>query len=247
MTPTPSPQLKFTPNIPLVILSLVLLPALISLGVWQLGRAEEKRSIEAALNARQTQAPINLDWQTQLAPYTRVIARGRFDNNRIWLVDNRQRGGRVGYEVVQPLRLTNGFEVLVNRGWVQAPAKREQIPSIEPLIGEHTVFASVAALSDHPMLSAKSQSEQWPKIITQIAPQEMLGTSKQARSYYLNIDSASVGALRTEWKAVNMKSSKHTGYAVQWFAMALALFVLSIIANTNIASVWQYRKNNEVK
>lgn len=157
-------------------------------------------------------------------------------------MDNRQRGGRPGFEVVQPFVVSSGLEVLVNRGWVPAPQQREQLPDIDLLEGEQTIFASVVMPSYHPMLSAKSKASGWPKIITQILPEEMQTQSKMVPDYYLNIDPASPGAFRTEWQAINMKASKHTAYAVQWFAMAFALLILTVVANSNLADVWRQRK-----
>lgn len=244
MTPTPSTSLKWTPNWPLLVLAALLLPLLVTLGVWQLNRAAEKQAIEAALNERQASAPIEFNKQEALAAYTRIIARGEFDNSRIWLVDNRQREGRPGYEVVQPFMLADGNTVLVNRGWVPAPPTRDELPSVELMAGPQTLFAAVAARSHHPMLSAEASNAGWPKIITQIDPALMLRADNSAAGFTLNIDAASAGALRTEWQAVNMSASKHTGYAVQWFAMALALVILSLVANTNIATWWRHRKSH---
>lgn len=242
VTPTKSSTFRWTPNPPLLVLAILLFPVLVSLGIWQLGRAEEKRNIEAMLNERQSQPPVNLVQQTQMPPFTRVIVQGAFDNSRIWLVDNRQRDGRPGFEVVQPFVVSTGLEVLINRGWLPAPEKREQLPDIKLLEGNQTIFASVVMPTHHPMLSAKSKEPGWPKIITQIIPEEMQVQSEMTPDYYLNIDPASPGALRTEWQAVNMKSSKHTGYAVQWFAMAFVLLILSVFANSNLASIWRQRR-----
>ncbi|MDO3387745.1 SURF1 family protein [Gilvimarinus sp. SDUM040013] len=244
MTPKSSPSLKWTPSTPLLIFTALFFPVLIALGVWQLDRADEKQQMETLLNERQSNAPVAINGRALIDPYTRIIAEGEFDNSRLWLVDNRQRGGRPGYEVVQPFILSSGPEVLVNRGWVVAPSTREELPVVNLVAGRQMLFGSVAVVSDHPMLSAQTDSDAWPKIITQIVPEQMIAGDHTVTEYYVRIDAASVGALRTEWQPINMSASKHTGYAVQWFAMALALFILSIFANTNIATWWRQRKTH---
>lgn len=227
-------------------LSLVFLPLLIGLGVWQLNRADEKRGIEAQLAQRQTAAPVALQSVKSPEAYTRIMAQGRFDSARTWLVDNRQRDGKPGYEVVQPFVLNSGVQVLVNRGWLAAPARREQLPDIKNIAGETTIFAEVAYPSNHPMLSAQSDTENWPKVITQVAPSVMAPSlDGPVTDYYLKLDAASTGAFTTAWQPINMSSAKHTGYAVQWFAMALALVILNVFANTNVAQVLKHKKHRQ--
>jgi surfeit locus 1 family protein len=82
----------------------------IALGVWQAGRAEQKR----ALGAQQQ----------------RIVVHGEFLAERTLLLDNKVRHHRPGYEVVTPLRLAEGVHVLVNRGWIEAPREREKLPTV---------------------------------------------------------------------------------------------------------------------
>ena len=44
---------------------------------------------------------------------------------------------------------------------------------------------------------------------------------------------------------VNVTPAKHTGYAVQWFAMAFALGIIFIFFNTNLAELLKRRKDEE--
>ncbi|MCP8900564.1 SURF1 family protein [Gilvimarinus xylanilyticus] len=244
--PRGKPTLRFTPNTWILVLSLVFLPLLIGLGVWQLSRADEKRGIEAQLAQRQTAAPVTLQSVKKPAAYTRILVEGQFDSDHTWLVDNRQRDGKPGYEVVQPFVLSNGKKVLVNRGWLPAPARREQLPEIKNIVGRNTIFAEVAYPSNHPMLSATSERKTWPKVITKIAPSVMSeALGEPLAGYYLKLDAASTGAFTTAWQPINMSSAKHTGYAVQWFAMALALVILNVFANTNVAQVLKHKKHRQ--
>jgi len=53
--------------------------------------------------------------------------------------------------------------------------------------------------------------------------------------YQLRLDQDSPGALQTGWATVSVQPAKHTGYAVQWFVMALVLLLMTVIANSNLA------------
>lgn len=248
----PSPRarvkLRVLPNIRITLLTLVALPLLLGLGFWQLDRAAQKQALEAGLARQQAEAPTeltraNLD---ELPVYRRVIARGRFDNEHTWLLDNKQRRGRVGYEVITPFELATGGRVLVNRGWLPGTGDRQQLPAVPAVEGERTLFAQLAAVSDHPLLDASSESTTWPRVVMAIEPAamgEQLGRPLAAR--YLKLDASSPGAFETGWQAVNMSAQKHTGYAVQWFAMALALAIWFVVANTNVVAWWRSRREKE--
>ena len=41
-------------------------------------------------------------------------------------------------------------------------------------------------------------------------------------------------ALRTNWTTVNQSPEKHTGYAVQWFAMAAVLLLAFLLRSSNV-------------
>jgi cytochrome oxidase assembly protein ShyY1 len=43
--------------------------------------------------------------------------------------------------------------------------------------------------------------------------------------------------LDTGWIVVNLTPEQHLGYAVQWFALATALAILTFVTNSNIAEV----------
>ena len=60
----------------------------------------------------------------------RIVVHGEFLAERTLLLDNKMRHHRPGYEVVTPLRLAEGIHVLVNRGWIEAPRERDQLPAV---------------------------------------------------------------------------------------------------------------------
>ena len=236
-------RFTLTVNRNVLLLTLLLLPVLIGLGNWQLQRADEKRQLQAAFAVQQKQAPALLSELTseelkRFPNYRRVMVEGEFDSARSWLLDNKLRRGRVGYEVVTPVRLSPENWVLVNRGWLPAPARRSELPEIPEVKGTVTLFASVYRPSDNALLETKAESESWPRVIVEldnVSAEAALG--EKLAPLQLRLDSDSIGALVTDWKTFSTQPQKHTGYAVQWFAMAAALVICCVCANSNLVSV----------
>lgn len=241
-------RLRISLNWKISLLAALALPLLLHLGFWQLERAAEKRALEDAFTIQQGEPPVTLtgDSLAHLTPFQRLMARGHFDNEHTWLLDNKQRRGRVGYEVVSPFELTDGTVILINRGWLQGTGDRQRLPDVPVLEGEQTVFAQLAEVSEHPMLDASSDSSDWPRVVMAIEPDVMSGQlGRDLTERYLRIDQISPGAFETGWREVNMSPHTHTGYAVQWFALAFALVIWFAFANSNLVAWWRGRRNNK--
>ncbi len=57
--------------------------------------------------------------------FRRVHLYGQFDSAHSLLLDNRQRNGKVGIELLQPFQdRASGLWLLVNRGWLSWPDRR---------------------------------------------------------------------------------------------------------------------------
>jgi surfeit locus 1 family protein len=100
----------------LVLLSLPVLAALLALGEWQVRRLHWKLglldAIAAAESGPATPLPANP------APYTKVVATGRFDHGREVLLGIELRGATLGAHLVAPLLRDAAAPILVDRGWV---------------------------------------------------------------------------------------------------------------------------------
>jgi surfeit locus 1 family protein len=218
----------------------LLVPALLSLGVWQLQRAQEKEQLEAVWTERQQGLPQTLPPATtapeQLA-YRRVALEGELLAERTFLLDNRMRGRRYGQEVLTPLRLADtGALVLINRGWVAGDPSRRQLPQIVTPAGVQRVFGTVyvspgAAYT----LGAETTTGDWPRQLLTIdiaAIEAMLG--EPVFPYSIRLDSESPAALEANWPGLNSSPQKHRAYAWQWFSMALVLAILYLIRSSNL-------------
>jgi cytochrome oxidase assembly protein ShyY1 len=213
------------------ILVLLLLPCLIALGFWQLARADEKRLWLASHEAQQQASPINLDLLEREAnpAYKRVRLQGYFDARHTLLLDNRIRDGKVGVEVLQPFYdQSSGLWVLLNRGWLAWPDRRitpRFATPDTPLTLQATVYVP---LGEAFQLQKNPPSNEWPRLISEVkadALWQQLGRGGLAYEVRLEPGPAS---FQVSWPVIAMSPDKHTGYAVQWFALAAALLGLFI-------------------
>jgi cytochrome oxidase assembly protein ShyY1 len=221
---------------------LALLPLLISLGCWQLSRAEEKRVMLAQYAERRVAEPVS---SAQLASMTdpswrRVRVTGHFDPDHSLLLDNSQRDSRIGVELLQPFEdQTSGLWLLVNRGWLPWPDRRTPPTFDTPgqaLNLEAWVYVLPGATFQ---LHADPTGAPWPRLVTAVDPAKLwaeLGREGFAQQLRLAPGPA---AYRLDWPVVAMGPEKHLGYAVQWFAMAATLTVLALYLG------WRTRKNRK--
>lgn len=220
---------RFRPGWLPSLLVLALLPALIGLGGWQLQRAQEKRELLAQEAAQAAAPPLTVDELARLGnpAFRRVHLDGHFDAAHSLLLDNRQRGGRPGVELLQPfLDQPSGRWVLVNRGWLAWPDRRTP-PAFATPQGELSLLASVyrppgAAF----LLGDGAPGMGWPRLVNAVdgaALWRELGRDGLADELRLAPGPASyVG----DWPVVSMGPERHLGYAVQWFALAATLLGL---------------------
>lgn len=229
-------------RIALSLFTLLVLPLLVSLGIWQLNRAAEKDALDQHYQTQQQLPPVALDSESLalLDDHQRVFAEGKFDGDHTWLLDNKQRDGRVGFEVISPFQLTDGSWLLVNRGWIAGTGQREHLPDIPLISGSQTLFGSLISVSSHPLLDADTQTQDWPRIIMALDTEAMaVQLGRPLANRVVQLDDASPGALVTDWQPIPVSAAKHRGYAFQWFAMALALCIWFVVANTNLLHTWR--------
>ena len=252
MISEPKPKFHFDFEWRIALFTALLVPFMVSLGFWQLQRADEKSAMAAAFDTRQQQPPAPLsslwDQPGELLAYTPVSLSGHFLPDEYFLLDNQMREGHVGYEVVDVMQLSGGGSVLVNRGWVAAGADRQSLPPVPRVEGEVTVTGHIYVAPGTPFLLAEQQlDDRWPKVIQavemdKLAPLIIASQDGRVFPYPVRISAGERGALVTDWQIVNMSPIKHRAYAVQWFAMAAVLFVYYLMRSSNL---WQLLTGSE--
>ena len=127
---------------------LCLLPILLSLGVWQLNRAEEKRVLISLKEQQQSTETLVLSATlldtAEALLYKPIQAIGHYDTNHQYLLDNQVSNGRAGYFVLTPFLLKNENKaVLVNRGWLPLGKSRADLPDVSVATKEITITGRI--------------------------------------------------------------------------------------------------------
>jgi surfeit locus 1 family protein len=227
----------------------ILLPVLVSLGFWQLDRAEQKRAIQAEYDARSRDERVEIGSQLQQADglrFYRVIAQGTYQPQYQLLIDNRIQDGRVGYFVITPLRIgSSRTVVLVNRGWVPMGETRDDLPKTNAPSGMLEITGVATVPSDKVFMFTEPPA---PKGKWQLVWQHMdmkrfaaaVPFSVQPVVILLDPDSPAGGFVR-RWTRLDAGIAVHKGYAFQWFILATALLVAYLVYGLRVAK----RKNDD--
>lgn len=213
----------------MVVLVMVMLPALLWLGSWQLERAEEKRRYEMAYLELQGMLPAVPPADPATVPFSRLKLTGRYNANRQVLLDNQVSDGRVGYWVITPFQAEDGRSWLVNRGWLAAPERRDQLPEIP--VSEKTGELVAVVWPDTgllPLLEEEHWQQGWPKRIQRLDVRA-LGLLLGSEAIELRLEAGQPGVLEAAPLLIPVSYKKHTGYAVQWFLLAGVLLVGFVI------------------
>ena len=207
------------------------LSLLLGLGFWQYSRGLEKSSIEMEWQdikdnflAVRSLNEINFD------RYQTVQIKGRWDIDRQFLLENRIHQTQNGFEVFTPFTLQESGEViLVNRGWVNKTdidgIFSNLVPHEESLRGViykpekgFTLGDSILQRSDWPQkfqyFDASALSESYGSEI----PEMVLVLDKNHAAVFTPI-----------WSPTVVTASRHYGYAVQWWGLAVVMLVFGFI------------------
>lgn len=219
------------------LLTLLVVPALSSLGFWQLSRAHEKRELMAqAEQGRRHVVQLNAINSTELHRYQSVSVSGRYDAARQALLDNMPSSrGEPGYRVLTPLLLEDQSLVLVDRGWVPIGKDRTKRPQLNVDTQPRQLTGMLDELP-RPGVRAGNAGVQpgvWPQRLnypTFEELQQLYGATLQPRIVLL--DAAASDGFDRIWQVdVGFTPERHVGYAVQWFGMALTVLIIFIVVN----------------
>ncbi len=219
-----------------VLLTLGIFVLMVKLGFWQLSRAEEKTQWQAQLESRMKERPLGFSELLILAENDDNPSGYRFQLSAsalaepLILLDNQVVDGRVGYLAYQLFKVTqSGPRILVELGFVPAPRQRSQLPQVPSVQGEVLLQGKVYRKEANPLSHKLLADTHSPLRIQNLNFDELnehMGFPVMALA--LQPDNLAGVSLPRSWHPIPMPPEKHMGYAVQWFSMATALFLLSV-------------------
>ncbi|MEM9605641.1 MAG: SURF1 family protein [Pseudomonadota bacterium] len=219
-----------------ILCAVLVLPLLLSLGFWQLGRAAERQTLLDASAAALQQAPVSLEddaLQATTVRYVPVTVRGQVDADRQFLLDNRVNGKVAGYEVLIPVIYKPGKAILVNRGWIPLGASRAEKPDVA-LPDDTAASVAFTGLAVVPperfsLGDAIGGDAGWPRVL-QVEDFAAIGALLQLELVPRVVQSADIAwGYESIWKPVQKGPEQNYAYALQWFALAATLVLIVVV------------------
>nr|WP_282567533.1 SURF1 family protein [Vibrio sinaloensis] len=214
------------------LLTVVAFWLLINLGLWQLSRADEKSAIQQRVSERENLAPIAL---SALSPQQLIQPTGLKVTflatpvaGKYLLLDNQHFSGEVGYLALQLMRTEDNQWVLLERGFVGAPSTREQLPAVKWLTEPRQVVGRIYRKSFNPLSQDLFMERGETSRIQNLNFAQLESEWQMTLEPYVVQPIEPNWPYPQPWQPISMNAEKHQGYAVQWFAMAFVLALLSL-------------------
>jgi len=226
---------RFTPSWQMSIAALIAILILARLGFWQLQRADEKEQMLNAHHSLAQQKPILWEPNNKLpTQYQQIQVQGTYLAKTL-LLDNQHHHHQFGYHVISPLLLANGQILLVDRGWLAGDITRQVLPMTKTPTGSIQVQGGVYYPSQKNWrLGQLFEKELDNSVVIELVDTKIIGQflHKSVYPYIMRLGEHEASGYVREWAVVAMPPHRHYAYALQWFAMALVVFIIFIVLNT---------------
>ena len=236
----------------------------ISLGNWQLDRADERRLIAQQIEQGRQSTPVRLGAgadTTVLKAWQAADVTGTWLAQWSVLLDNRNLDGKPGYWLATPLRLSPDRAILVVRGWLPRPIGQfNPFPAITQATDQVAITGEIAMrvpqlyeLSDPQALIFDMDA-----IAGQDRNQSTLDLDRVPERQNVSVDQLSnatgipflpVVLLQTnttdgqdlvrQWPTPSIDADTNIGYAMQWFSFAAIAFGAMCVL---LWRVWRHAK-----
>tara|TARA_B100000579_G_scaffold23247_1_gene16411 strand:+ start:67 stop:762 length:696 start_codon:yes stop_codon:yes gene_type:complete len=201
----------------------------ISLGFWQIERAESKALKMKAFNEMQKSPPIIL--KDLSAAWSRVFIEGFYDSSRQVLIDNQINDGQVGYKIYTPFYFDDKA-IFVDRGWIPRGKTRSELPDIVFQSDRLRIVGSLLKPEKEVLAGDDIFTKNWP-IVSQTKLPNIIET-KFNKDFSDSVIVLEPGSnFLKEYIPLQpfvISPTKHYGYALQWFTMSIVLFSMFIYA-----------------
>jgi len=207
-----------------------MMAVLLKLGFWQVDRLHWKTALLVDLAARAQQDP----WQNPLTiaafqdpenEFVRGYVTGDYEGRGSYAIGPRQQDGMLGYWIVTQLRLENGVNVLINRGFV-VEAVKDKLLRGKPPAGQVRVAGIVRRPEDKGPAN-NPRINVWHRIDTRLMAPGVPGALPLVL-YAQESRPADDSELTPVPAAQNIRN-EHKNYAIFWFSMAGVLLLVWVL------------------
>ena len=234
-----------TPTILTALTTVCIIALCLSLGQWQLKRADEKSDLIerhqrlAAAPPSELRELLRANKMDDLR-YRNVQATVEFHPQKQFLLDNKVYQSTVGFNVLSPARLLNtdndeqsqqNIWLLVDRGWVPLGKDREHLPDINMNNTSAVITGYLYTPLGQPFSlgDIAAGSSGWPHIIQYLDFPELSRLADlPLQAFVLRLSPESPGGYIRKWKITASSPNKSTAYAIQWFALAVVILILFV-------------------
>lgn len=199
--------------------------ALVSLGLWQLDRHDQRAARNATVEAR-AELPVSSvqDALAEVAEpddlrFRRLVAEGTYGDG-VLLVDNRSLGGLPGAWVLAPLELADGSVLTVNRGFRFAAGGRVEAP---PAADGPVRIEGTVATWEGGGCGVRRDDEGRPlgtACLRRDAAAEAFGTDVLPVVVQRRVSDPAEPDVLEPVPAPELDAGPHRSYAFQWFTFA---------------------------
>lgn len=213
-----------------------------SLGFWQLDRARQKDSLQAAIQARSMQPALRAHELKDAQHHHRVaLVEGRWKPQTLVFLENRPMNGQAGFIVLTALELPDGRAVLVQRGWQPRDLRDRTLTQPVPTPADTPVRlrarvapppsrlmdfqgAAQGTVRQNVDLTAYGQEFGLTLLPISLVQLEPALACNGAADSQAPIDSPCTDlvqdGLKRDWTVVGSSADKNRGYALQWFGLS---------------------------
>jgi len=221
----------------------VLIVAFASLGQWQLSRMSQKQAtldaVAATLASRDAVPLAAAADPARARSYDWSAGRGRFVDRAAFVLDNQIRAGIPGLRVYRLFAPEAGPPLLVDLGWTALVDRGTRLPDAaivrgDGLLGRDLELAGLLAPPPSSGLALGPALVPGDAVLmTRVEPAAIAAEAglDALPPRVLRLDPAlDLGYQRDLDVLTNTLSpDKHLGYAVQWFGLAAAVFVIALV------------------
>ena len=214
-------------------LSLLMILILLGLGTWQVKRLVWKEQLVATIAERSKAQPQDVTSIRDMSDvdYRHAEASGVFENDKELYLSSISLNGEGGYHVLTPLDLPNGNTLLVDRGFIPYDKRDPKTRSDGETIGPVTVLGLLRR-PIHKWFEPQNDPSKnnWYGIdIDAMAKQAGL---TNVLPFVLEADAKeNPGGYPVGGQTHISLPNNHLGYALTWYGLALALFVMYLGAH----------------